>query len=146
MPSHAFWSLAVLVVASSARAADLEVTAIQVVHRHGQTFVTWKDVAEGEAGAKFRYSLYRAELPITEANLEKAELCYHGVLNNSAKLFGFAFNMKDRLDPSKPYAIIEEGGKPLPPWSGLAVHTVQKPGKAYYAIVATDEKFKPVSV
>jgi hypothetical protein len=46
------------------------------------------------------------------------------------RLFGHAFSVKDRLDPAKPYAIIEEGGKPLPPWSGLAVHTVRKPGKA----------------
>ena len=145
MTSRAFWTLAVLAVAPAARAAELEVTAIQAVHRHGQTFVTWKDVAEGEEGAKYRYSLYRSDQPITADNLDKAELCYHGVLNNSAKLFGHAFNMKDRLDPAKPYAIIEEGGKPLPPWSGLAVHTVQKPGKAYYAVVATDEKFKPVS-
>jgi predicted esterase len=145
MTSRAFCALAVLTVASASRAGELEVTGIQAVHRHGQTFVTWKDVAEGEAGAKYRYSLYRSSQPITAANLDKAELCYHGVLNCSAKLFGHAFYMKDRLDPAKPYAIIEEGGKPLPPWSGLAVHTVQNPGKAYYAVVATDEKFKPVS-
>ncbi len=122
-----------------------EVTGIQAVHRHGQTFVTWKDAAEGEAGAKFRYSLYRSDKPITAENFDKAELCYHGVFNCSAKLFGHVFNMKDRLDPAKPYAIIEEGGKPLPPWSGLAVHTVQKPGKAYYAVAVTDEKFKRLS-
>jgi hypothetical protein len=67
------------------------------------------------------------------------------VLNNSAKLYGSAFNSRDRLDPDKPYAIIEEGGKPLPPWSGLAVHTVQRPGKFYYAIVSTDLELKPLS-
>src|SRR5262245_14890325 len=137
--------LVILVCASPGRAADLGVTAIQAVHRHGQTFVTWKDVVEGEEGAKYRYSLYRAEQPITAETLDKAELCYHGVLYNSAKLFGHAFNMKDRLDPAKPYAIIEEGGQPLPPWSGLAVRTIQKPGKSYYAVIATDEKLNPVS-
>lgn len=145
MTSRAFWVLVVFAIAPAARAVELEVTAIQAVHRHGQTFVTWKDVAEGEEGATFRYSLYRSGQPITADNLDRAELCYHGVLNCSAKLFGHAFNRKDRLDPDKPYAILEEGGKPLPPWSGLAVHTVQKPGKAYYAVVATDDKFKPVS-
>src|SRR5687767_2102766 len=46
--SRAIWTLAVLAVVPHARAAELEVTGIQVVHRHGQTFVTWKDVAEGE--------------------------------------------------------------------------------------------------
>jgi hypothetical protein len=146
MTSRPIWTLAVLVVASAASAAEAEVTAIQTVHRHGQTFVTWKDVAEGEVGSKYRYALYRSDQPITADNLDKAELCYHGVLNCSAKLFGHAFNMKDRLDPAKPYTIIEEGGKPLPSWSGLAVHTVQKPGKAYYAVVATDDKLKPVSI
>ena len=140
-----FMTLIVFAVAQSGRANELEVIGINAVHRHGQTFITWKDVAEGEPGAKFRYSLYRSAQPITAANLDKAELCYHGVSNCSAKLFGHVFNMKDRLDPAKPYAIIEEGGKPLPPWSGLAVHTVQKSGKAFYAVVATDEKFKPVT-
>lgn len=130
--------------ASTAQAGDITVTDIRAVHRHGQTFVTWKDAAEGEVGAKYRYSLYRSPQPITGGNLEKAELCYHGVLNCSGKLFGHVFNMKDRLDPEKPYAIVEEGGKPLPPWSGLAVHTVRKPGMAFYAVVVTDEKHVPV--
>src|SRR5438552_2716800 len=83
-------------------AAEVEVTNIQAVHRHGQTFVTWKDLAEGEAGANYRYSLYRSAMPITKDNLAQAELCYRGVLPFSAKLYGSAFNMKDRLDPAKP--------------------------------------------
>jgi pimeloyl-ACP methyl ester carboxylesterase len=138
-------TLATLLGASPVAAADLEVTSIQAICRHGQTFVTWKDVAEGEAGAGFRYSLYRSDKPITQDNLAGAELCYHGVLHNSAKLFGSAFNSKDRLDPNKPTAILEDGGKPLPLWSGLAVHTVRRDGKAYYAVVATDDKFKPLT-
>jgi hypothetical protein len=104
-----------------------------------------RPVHEGDfAEISFTGIVQGDDQPITADNLDKAELCYHGVLNCSAKLFGHAFNMKDRLDPAKPYAILEVGGKPLPPWSGLAVHTVQKPGKAYYAIVATDEKFQPI--
>jgi len=128
-----------------AAGADLEVTEIRAVHRHGQTFVTWKDAAEGEAGSKIRYSLYRSEQPITQANLAKAELCYHGVLNHSGKLFGSAFTQKDRLDPAKPMSMLEEGGKPLPVGSGLAVRTTRRDGKAYYAVVATDEKYAPLS-
>lgn len=138
------WILAALAL-TPASAPAAEVTHIQVVHRHGQTFVTWKDVAEGEEGAKYRYSLYRSDQPITAQNLAQAELCYRGVLPFSAKLYGSAFNLKDRLDPTKPYAVIEEGGKPLPEWSGLAVRTVRKEGKSFYAIVATDEKFNPAS-
>jgi hypothetical protein len=115
------------------------------VHRHGQTFVTWKDLAEGEAGAKYRYSVFRSERPINVENLFQAQLCCQGVLNNSAKLFGSAFSAADRLDPAKPYSLIEESGKPLPPWSGLAVITADRPRQAYYAILATDEKWNPVS-
>jgi hypothetical protein len=137
--------LVALFASPKVRAADVEVTNIQVAHRHGQTFITWKDVAEGEAGTKYRYSLYRSDQPITQENLAQAELCYRGVLYNSAKLYGSAFNMKDRLDPAKPYSVIEEGGKPLPPWSGLAVRTIRKAGRSYYAVVATDEKLQPVS-
>lgn len=124
---------------------DPEITGIQAVHRHGQTFVTWKDAAESEAGANFRYSLYRSDRPITADNWKQAELCYHGVFPNSGRLFGTAFSPKDRFDATKPYCIIEEGGKPLPPWSGLGVHTALKDGKAYYAVVATDVKLNPLS-
>ncbi|MCC6419797.1 MAG: hypothetical protein IT429_16305 [Gemmataceae bacterium] len=134
-----------LLIVTGAIAADPEVAGLKAVHRHGQTFITWIDAAEGEAGAKFRYSLYRSAKPITAGTLKDAELCYHGVLNNSARLFGTAFNARDRIDPRKPTAIIVEGGTPLPMWSGLAVRTVRKPGKSYYAVVATDEKFAPLS-
>ncbi len=126
-------------------AGEIEVTGIQAVCRHGQTFVTWKDVAEGEAGVEYRYSLYRSAQPITAANLDRAELCYHGVLNNSARLFGHGFNMKDRLDPAKPTAVLVEGGKSLPQWTGVGIHTVRKNGRAFYAVVATDEKHKPLT-
>ena len=34
---------------ATARAGDLEVRDIKAVHRHGQTFITWKDVAESES-------------------------------------------------------------------------------------------------
>jgi hypothetical protein len=136
---------ATLFFAATARAADLEVTGIQAIHRHGQTFVTWNDVAQGEAGAAYRYSLYRSEQPITAANVAGAELCYRGVFNHSARLYGTAFNSKDRLDVSKGFSVMVEGGKPLPAWTGLAVHTVRRKAKAYYAVVATDVKFKPVT-
>jgi hypothetical protein len=141
-----FLLLAVLVlgVHGPAVAAEPEVTGIRAVHRHGQTFITWKDVAEGEEGSRYRYSLYRHDRPITADNLQQSELCCQGVLNNSARLFGTAFAMKDRLDPSRPYCIIEEGGKPLPPGSGLAVHTVRKEGRVYYAVLATDDKLQPL--
>ncbi|MGE3803176.1 MAG: hypothetical protein AB7K24_00730 [Gemmataceae bacterium] len=131
-------TLCLLLLPSLIQAAEPQVTGIRAVHRHGQTFVTWRDVAEGEAGAAYRYILYRSDRPITAASVDKAEVCASGILNNSAKLFGSAFNAKDRADPGKPYSVIEAAGKPLPAWSGLAVHTVPRAGKSYYAVVATD--------
>ncbi|MEX0718647.1 MAG: hypothetical protein WD066_18785 [Planctomycetaceae bacterium] len=121
---------------------DPRVTGIQSEYRNGQTFVTFKDVAEGEAGGAYRYSLYRSDKPITEENLGQAELCYHGVLNNSATQFGYSFMMKDRLDETKPRFVLKEGGEPLPMWSGVAVRTVQKDGESYYAVVATDNRWE----
>ena len=134
-----------LALCGLAAAAEVTVTDIQAVHRDGQTFVTWKDAAEGEAGQSFRYSLYRSDQPITQDNLGKAQLCMKGVFNNSAKLFGHAFWPKERLDPKLPTCVIKEGGKPLPMWSGLAVRTVETDGTAYYAVVATDLKSQPLS-
>jgi len=160
---HPVWILllSAVVAAGGPEPERPRVTGIRAVHRHGQTFVTWKDAADGEAGAGFRYSLHRSDQPITPDNLAKAELCYHGVLNNSAKLFGSAFNQKDRQNPDTPKfslwengklvskgmptSVIKDGGQPLPMWSGLAVRTAQKEGKSYYAVVATDGTWKPLS-
>ena len=87
--------LGLLLGAPASEPASGRVTGIRAVCRNGQTFVTWKDAAEGEPGAAFRYALYRADKPITQESLPQAEdlavrLCYKGVLNNSAKLFGSA--------------------------------------------------------
>ncbi len=136
-------SIVILVLGMVARAG--EVTGIKAFHRHGQTFVTWKDVAEGKEGTKYRYSVYRSDAPITGANIGKAERVIQGILNNSCKFVGKALKEADRLDPKGPTIKLEEGGDPLPLWTGVGVHTVTKPGKGYYAVVATDLAFKPVS-
>ena len=56
---------ALLIAAPVLYAGELEVTDVKALHRNGQTFVTWKDVAEGAAGARYQYSVYRSEEPIT---------------------------------------------------------------------------------
>ena len=99
-------TLAAVAAAAPEMPANPRVTDIKAVYRNGQTFVTWKDAAEGETGALFRYSLYRSDKPITQENLAQAELCYSGVFNNSAKMFGKAYNSKDRLDTTKPTMIL----------------------------------------
>lgn len=154
------WSLIAalcwMAAAPAVKAEPVRVSGVKAVHRNGQTFVTWTDAADSAAGARFRYALYRSDRPITQNSLGQAERCYGGVLNNSAKLFGYAFWQKDRLNAetprfpvwengtlvrkAMPTFIIEEGGQPLPMWSGLAVRTVTKNGQSYYAVVATDVK------
>ncbi|HOX08407.1 MAG TPA: hypothetical protein PK280_18575, partial [Planctomycetota bacterium] len=128
-----------------AQPAAGEVTEIRAVCRNGQTFVTWKDAAEGEAAAGLRYALYRADGPITQENLAAAQCLQKGIYYNSARLYGSAFCEKSRLDPAKPQVVIEDGGKPLPMWSGVTAVTVQKDGKSYYAVLATDAKGTPVT-
>jgi pimeloyl-ACP methyl ester carboxylesterase len=143
-------TLGVLVVilllpGSPALAQSVQVTGINAVHRNGQTFVTWKDVEEGERGAKYRYSLYRAPTAIDKETLAHATLVYRGVVNNSAKLFGSDFWPRDRLDPTKPTVPLREGGPPLPLWTGLAVYTTKVDGDAFYAVVATNEDGKALT-
>ncbi len=132
-------------IAATARAGEVKVTGVKAFYRNGQVFVTWKDVAEGEAGTKYRYSVYRSDRPITQANLAKAQPVIRGILNNSCKFPGMDLTEADRLDPEKPRLKLEEAGKPLSMWTGVGVHTVTKDGKGCYAVVATDLDFKPVS-
>jgi hypothetical protein len=129
----------VAVAATNAPGAPVEVTCVAAVSRHGQTFITWKDVAEGDAAAQYRYDVYRSDKPFTSGT-NGAERCLAGVLYYSAKQFGSAFNKLDRLNPDKPTAILEPGGKPLPMGSGLGVVTVPADRRSYYAVVATDIK------
>jgi len=117
-------------------AAEMNVTNIRANHRDGQTFITWTDVAEGEQGAGFRYSLYCSDRPITESNLKDLKPVIHDIVNNSGKHYGYHMFQQRRLDPTLPMATIEPNGKPLPHWSGLAVRTVETNGKRYYAVVA----------
>lgn len=122
---------------------DLEVTDIKVTHKNGQTFITWKDIAEGEEGAKYFYSIYRSDSIITEEN--KGKPYSYNILNNSGILFGGAFNVKSRASDKTPMTIFEVKGEPLPHWTGLAVVTTDKNGKYFYAVVATDLKHVPVT-
>ena len=88
MMRHHFLTLPTFLVASACFATEPEVRDIRVTSRQGQTFVSWKDVAAGEEGARYRYRLYRSDQPITADNIKQAELCFHGVLNNSVTIRG----------------------------------------------------------
>jgi hypothetical protein len=118
------------------------VTGIAASYHDGQTFITWRDVAPGVDGTGYRYSVYRSTRPITEATLSSAERIAFGIVNNSAGLFGTNFWPEDRLKPNKPMTVTRQGGKPLPRWSGIDVHTALKDEAAFYAVAATDRDLK----
>ncbi len=126
-------------------ATRYESASLNVVHHDGQSFVWWPDRAQGEAGADYRYRLYRSRTPIqTDADLGAAELVMTGILNHSGQLFGTAFRPPQRLDATQPMALVENGGEPLPPWSGLGVASTRESGCAYFAVLATDSSDQPV--
>ncbi|MCX6621041.1 MAG: choice-of-anchor D domain-containing protein [Acidobacteria bacterium] len=127
------------------------VTILSAVHHDGQTFLTWKDAAEGPAGANYRYNLYRSATAITgSASLAGATLIQAGIFNNSGQLAGqFPFSQATRQDSSKLMAFPEQGscgaapnwtecGTPLNDFSGMAVYTAVDSGAAYYAVVTLD--------
>ncbi|MBW2731432.1 MAG: hypothetical protein JRH20_03510 [Deltaproteobacteria bacterium] len=116
---------------------------LRVVHHHGQSFVSWRDRAEGMEGETYRYQLYRSVDAITdEADLAGAELVVSGILNHSGQLFGEAFRPLERLNPESAMAMVEEGEPALELWSGLWVTTTRETGCAYYAVIATDVEGK----
>jgi hypothetical protein len=157
------WAVAtgLTLLGAPARAGEPAVTGVKAVYKDGQVFVTWKDAAEGEAGAKYFYSVYRSDEPITQDNLGKATPVIKGIHNNSCRLPGLDLKLKDRISTTdagphmrqfKSYLVrgtsrlrLTEDGECLPMWSGVGVHTVEKPGKGYYAVVATDLASKPLS-
>ena len=47
--------------------------------------------------------------------------------------------------PTGKQTILEDGGTPLPLWSGIGVYTVRAAGRGYYAVVTTDAEQKALS-
>ena len=118
---------------------------LSVLHHDGQSFVSWRDRAEGEAGAAFRYRLYRSTRPIeSDADLADAEVIARRILPHSGQLFGEAFTPTQRRDPMRRMSIVEEGGTPLPVWSGLWVADARANACAYFAVLATDASDVPM--
>ena len=116
----------------------LEVKGIKAQYRNGQTFITWQDAAEGEAGMNYRYTVYSSDKPITEVNLDEADLQLKDVINNSGQLFGWAWRKDLRVKGEHPGSVLQEGVEPLPKWSGLGVVTVKSSGNRYYAVAVTE--------
>jgi hypothetical protein len=134
--------------AQASRQVAPAVSDIRAIQHDGQTFITWKDAATGQDGVKYRYDLYRSTSgPITD--LSKAKLVQKGIYNNSGQLIGpKPFNQATRQNPALNMSRIQNGGVPVPVWSGIAVYTNLAPETAYYAVITQDvtDTLKPSPV
>ena len=137
-----------------AKAELPKVTALAARHRGGQTMLTWTQGEPGIAQAdvtfeqwrqmhrkppqgmfRLRYRIYRSAEPITAATIANAELIdevspltcwnadFHGIYPpKTRKLLRY---------------VVTDGGKPVPPGTGIYAHNPPKAGKAYYAVTCS---------
>lgn len=103
------------------------VTDLSAEHRHGQTFLTWVEVA-GDAG----YHVYRHTVPITESNIGQAQKLTGkwGPLDSNTSINRHAHG------PVPTTYVINKLGQPLSESNGLFVHTPAGDGSSYYAVTA----------
>jgi hypothetical protein len=113
-------------------------TGVAARHHSGQTFITWTERADlsGE-----RYRVYRRGEPITAATVGQATLLYE-VPEGSGRFFADRYNAEGSGTWKARYVdrfVVEDGGKQLPPETGLLVWTlapeeVAGAGRGYYAV------------
>ena len=112
-----------------------QVTELEVFHRSGQTFITWK-----ENGAD-SYNMYRYTAPITSVNLAAAEPVA-SIAPNSGYYKRevedcYGYDWGEECSPiGLSRFIIEDLGNPLPENTGFFVYTNLESGIFYYAITA----------
>ena len=141
-----------------------QVSGVKAVYRAGQVFITFKEIEDYDAGKEqitwgelagrfvgsnyegpipddgpreVRYRVYMHSKPITPASIGEAQL-----LGEAQPGSGY----NPRLAPSgdfrsrRPKAVAlrlaVEAEKPLPPGTGLYVHTVRRHGQWHYAVLA----------
>lgn len=140
-----------------------QVGAVKAFYRSGQVFITFREIEDyaagrsevtwGELSKRFRairhsgpvpldearevrYRVYRADKPITRETICQADLVAEvapGSAYNTRLLPGGDF-IKRRPE-ALALRLAVEPAKPLPPGSGLFVHTVRQGGSGYYAVV-----------
>ncbi|MBR6057662.1 MAG: prolyl oligopeptidase family serine peptidase [Victivallales bacterium] len=132
LPSFPLFALAVVSLMSNAAS----ITDLKAVCRHGQVFLTWN---EKELPDDATLSVYSSSLPITAETISTAKLLATDILPSSARdwLKDPASFKKDAPHGEPVGFIIEPGGEPLNPISGLHVHTVstQTEGERYFAVL-----------
>ncbi len=130
--------------------ADGQVTGLEVWHRAGQTFITFREVRPPEVPTEptngqirdlrrklsegtdaLRYRIYRSPEPIAAAGLAKAER-----IAEIAPLTGWnvEFSGRGKWKAAARRYVVREGQDPLPHGVGIYVHNPARAGKAYYAV------------
>ncbi len=119
------------------------------VYAGGKEQVTWGELGKRLAGINYegpipndgagevRYRVYRHDKPITPATIGAAELvgeAVPGSMYNTRLVPGGDFIKRRPKAVAGRLAV--EPGKPLPPGTGLFVHTCRRHGNHYYAVVA----------
>lgn len=140
-----------LSVAHAAHVADIEAS-----HRHGQTFITWKEpnpvtsnakitalklaqeISKLKSGAReTTYRVYRSKEPIMSLD-DLKPVGEIGVLSAWRDPSDYASPVRiDRLGVPLRF-IISDGGKPLAPNQGLYVHNPVNAGDSYYAVTMVE--------
>jgi len=145
-----FLGLALLpaLIPVDAVAADHQVSELKALHHAGQTRLTWKEVdpivtqdtilvkelrkirQELDAGKKVRYRIYRSERPVRSVD-DLEPICEVPPLTCwNADFYG----VSPKPEHQATRYIVQEGGKPVPPGTGIAAHNPTRTGNAYYAV------------
>ncbi|HLY11717.1 MAG TPA: hypothetical protein VKW04_20620 [Planctomycetota bacterium] len=127
------------------------VTALNAVHRAGQTLLTWMEPGLQDTPGRLSfqqlsdlraslarnpkqttYRIYRSDEPITAATVGKAELVDEiGPLSGwDPDYYGIAPN----VDWNVPRYVVRDGANPVPPGTAVYAHNPRSGGKAYYAV------------
>lgn len=120
------------------RGQEIPVSGVSGVCRNGQVFLTW---AEQATPANTTFNVYQHVRPIVGAEFVKARRLAHHIEPFSARdYWQDPATFSKSAKPGVPIGFrIASGAAPLPPNSGLFVHTVTDAdqGPRYYAVTAT---------
>ena len=131
--------------------AEAEGRSLKAFYREGQTFLTWREdaAANGEW-----YRIYASDVPITAANLKRADLIAR-IPEGSREYRFYKTAGKSKLaNILAKYKWIEgiqledddNAGKILPTGTGVFVRTIKEAGQSYYAVTVEQDGKEDASV
>ncbi|MEQ8764200.1 MAG: alpha/beta hydrolase [Planctomycetota bacterium] len=131
-------------LASAAPADPPQPSDLTVVHRDGQSFITWTELL---ADQQESYRIYRHDQPITQGTIAQATLLYE-VPRDSGRFYSDRYDVSGTGVWAARYFdryVIQDGGFELTAGTGLLVWTVDSTdlggnssGDTYYAVTTVD--------